>query len=371
VSTKKSTPRVFKVTVNRHAAIINGVSITLIVLSVMLIFRQLPVGSAIQALQDRIGDLGIWGPVVFGLLYVASVLLFIPGSALTLAAGALFGLIGGTVIISLASTAVAALAFLISRHLARNWIEKKVKQYPTFDAFDKAISKGGWKIVALMRVSPVNPDNIQNYLYGLTGIGFWTCVLTSWLAMLPGTFLYVYLGHVGRAGLEATASGGQSRSAAEWAMMMVGLLATITVTLYITHLARKALKNRTHVAKAVESSESKSNHRLESMGWPWGVTITALIALAAMGAAVFARFHTFLVAEPNQAERHMCCLSKVAAFEADRKPSPAAAMTCNPSLETSPATMLKRTKLAGIHQPGKSAAPAVAAIPRSDKKAVT
>jgi uncharacterized membrane protein YdjX (TVP38/TMEM64 family) len=187
------TPRGFKVTVNRYAAIIKWVSLTLIVMSMLLIVRQLPIGTVIQALQDWIGGLGVWGSVVFGLLYVVAVVLLVPASALTLAAGALFGLVAGTVIVSLASTTGAALALLISRYLARDRIAKKVEQYPRFDAIDKALSEGGWKIVALLRLSPAIPFNLQNYLYGLTGIGFWTCVLTSWVAMLPGTFMYVYL----------------------------------------------------------------------------------------------------------------------------------------------------------------------------------
>ena len=285
------TPRGFKVTVNRYAAIIKWVSLTLIVMSMLLIVRQLPIGTVIQALQDWIGGLGVWGSVVFGLLYVVAVVLLVPASALTLAAGALFGLVAGTVIVSLASTTGAALALLISRYLARDRIAKKVEQYPRFDAIDKALSEGGWKIVALLRLSPAIPFNLQNYLYGLTGIGFWTCVLTSWVAMLPGTFMYVYLGYVGRAGLEASAVGGQARSPAEWAMMIVGLLATIAVTVYVTRLSRKALKKHTGVAETSEASESKPDHRLEPKGWPWGVMSTALIALAVLGAAVFVQFN--------------------------------------------------------------------------------
>jgi len=285
------TPRGFTVTVNRYAAIIKWVSIVLIVVSILLIFRQLPIGPAVQRMENWIGDLGIWGPVAFGLLYVVAVVLLVPASALTLAAGALFGLVGGTVIVSLASTTGAALAFLISRYLARNWIAKKVEQYPKFGAIDKALSEGGWRIVALLRLSPAIPFNLQNYLYGLTGIRFWTCVLTSWVAMLPGTFMYVYLGYVGRAGIEATGGGGQSWSPAEWAIMIVGLLATITVTVYVTHMARKALKKHADVAEPSKSSESQSNAQLEPKGWPWGAMTTALIALAALGAAIFVQFN--------------------------------------------------------------------------------
>jgi len=282
-------------TVNHYGPIIKWVFIALIVVSVLLILRQLPIGPAMQALEDWIGNLGFWGPVVFGLLYVAAVVLLVPASALTLAAGALFGLVGGTIVVSLASTTGAALSFLISRYLARNRIAKKVEQYPKFGAIDRAISEGGWKIVALLRLSPAIPFTLQNYLYGLTGIRFWTCVLTSWIAMLPGTLMYVYLGHVGRVGLEATAGGDQSKTPAEWAMMIVGLAATIAVTVYVTRLARKALKHHTDIAKSNESSAAQSNHNDQPKGWPWGVTITALIALTALSAAAFVQFNPDLL----------------------------------------------------------------------------
>lgn len=271
--------------VNRHAPIIKWVSTALIVVSLLLIVRQLPIGPAVQALEVWIGELGVWAPVVFGLLYVLAVVLLVPASAVTLAAGALFGLVKGTAIVSLASTTGAALTFLITRHLARERIANGIKNYPKFAAIDRAISEGGWRIVALLRLSPAVPFNLQNYLYGLTGIRFWPCVLTSWVTMLPGTFMYVYLGQVGRAGLEASASGGRTRSPAEWAMMIVGMAATVAVTVYVAHVARKALKHHTDIGKAGETSESKAES--QPKGWPWGVTATALIAVAALGAAAF------------------------------------------------------------------------------------
>lgn len=231
---------------NRYLPAIKWVSAAVILVSVALLLRQLPVGSAVQSLESWINNLGIWGPLVFGLIYAAAVVALMPGSALTLAAGALFGLAGGTVVASLASTTGAALAFLISRYLARDRLAAKLHHYPKFDAVDRAIAANGWKIVAMLRLSPAVPFNLQNYLYGATGIPFWTCVLTSWLAMLPGTFLYVYLGHVGRESLEAAAGGVQrSRSPAEWVLLSVGLLATVAVTVYLTHLARHALRQHT------------------------------------------------------------------------------------------------------------------------------
>jgi uncharacterized membrane protein YdjX (TVP38/TMEM64 family) len=144
----------------------------LLALSIALISHQLPVRLAVHELLDWIKGLGIWGPLVFGLLYIVAVVALLPGSALTLAAGALFGLVGGTIVASLASTTGAALAFLIGRYLARRRIQSLLRHYPRFDAMDKAINENGWKIVALLRLSPAVPFHLQNYLYGLTGIRF-------------------------------------------------------------------------------------------------------------------------------------------------------------------------------------------------------
>jgi uncharacterized membrane protein YdjX (TVP38/TMEM64 family) len=277
---------------NRYATAVKWLSVALIVLSVALVFRRLPVGSLVQTLEHWIGSLGIWGPLVFGLIYVAAVLALLPGSALTLAAGALFGLVGGTIVASLASTSGAALAFLISRYLARGRVAAKLRHYPKFDAIDTAISESGWKIVALLRLSPAVPFNLQNYLYGLTGIRFWTYVLTSWLAMLPGTFLYVYLGHIGREGLEAAAGGTErARTPAEWAMLIVGLLATVAVTVYITRLARKTLRQRAGIAGAGESRPGSQIEQARPKSWPWGTTFTAVLALAALALAGYTQFH--------------------------------------------------------------------------------
>lgn len=211
----------------------------IIVAGIVLIARVLPVETGSRWLTDWIGRLGIWAPIVFGLIYVAAALLLVPGSALTLAAGAIFGLLIGTVTVSIASTVAAASAFLIARYLARGALERQTRRYPKFAAIDQAIGDEGWKIIALLRLSPAIPYSIGNYLYGLTAIRFWPYVLASWLAMLPGTFMYVYLGYVGR-----TSMLGVQRTPGEWALLIVGLIATFVVTVYVTYLARKAIGRR-------------------------------------------------------------------------------------------------------------------------------
>ncbi len=198
--------------------------------------RLLPITEWLRRLQDWIAGLGPAGGVLYGLLYVLATLLFVPGLVLTLGAGFLFGFVWGTVIVSLASTTTAALAFTIARHLARSSVEKLARKNPKFEAIDRAIAKHGWKVVALLRLSPLVPFSISNYLYGLTAIRFGPYVLASWIAMLPATFLYVYLGAAGR-----TLGQGRARSPWEWALLAIGLIATVAVTILLTRLARKEL----------------------------------------------------------------------------------------------------------------------------------
>lgn len=225
----------------RRLPLLNAGFFVLIAVSLIVLLWRLPIGFILKSLQEWLAGLGVWGPFVFVAIYVGAVLLLLPGSALTMAAGALFGLIWGTLVVLLAATTAAALGFLIARGVGREWLIRKMRHSPRFTALDRAIGEGGWKIVALLRLSPAVPFNVQNYIYGLTRIRFWPYVLTSAWAMLPGILLYVYLGYLGRAGIEA-ASGEHARSPAEWTLLVVGLVATAAVTFYIARLARKTLR---------------------------------------------------------------------------------------------------------------------------------
>lgn len=170
----------------RHADIIRWGAVLLLVVSLFLWLRLMPLDQAAAYVIDRIEGLGLWGPVALGLLYVAATLLFIPGWILTLAAGAVYGLVVGTITVSLASTTGAALAFLIARYWVRDRVYHRIRRSPKLAAVDQAIGEEGWKIVALLRLSPAVPFNLQNYLYGVTAVRFWPCMLASWVAMLPG-----------------------------------------------------------------------------------------------------------------------------------------------------------------------------------------
>ena len=206
---------------------------------VLLAAASVPADLLAEWIAQTVAAWGWGGMIGFTGLYVVATLLLLPGWIFTVAAGAVYGLWQALLLVSLASTTTAALAFLIARYLARERVARWAARWPKFQALDRALAHGGWRVVALVRLSPVIPFGWQNYLYGLTPIRFGPYLFASWAAMLPGTLLYVYLGYLGGAGLEA-ARGERSWGVGRWTLTGLGLIATIAVTVYLTRLARRA-----------------------------------------------------------------------------------------------------------------------------------
>ncbi len=201
-------------------------------------WRLLPLKEWLGAFQSWIGGMGALGGVVFGAAYIVAALLFVPGAALTVAAGVAFGLVWGTIVVSVSSTVAAALAFLIARYAARERVSKLAHRNERFAAIDRAIGENGWRVVGLLRLSPVVPFSLSNYLYGLTSVRFLPYLLASWIGMLPGTILYVSIGAAGH----GSSKGG--KSPLEWVLLGAGVLATAAVTLWLSRVAGKQLKKK-------------------------------------------------------------------------------------------------------------------------------
>ena len=198
-----------------------------------------PVRDWIAALNNWIEELGPVGVVVFiGAYAIATVLLF-PGWIFTVAAGLIFGVVGGTAAALCGATLGAALAFLVARYLVRDSVQNFAKSNPRFQVIDRAIGENGWKIVGLLRLNPLIPFNISNYFYGITAIPFWQYVLVSTIGMLPGALLYAYLGAVGKATLGAESL----PTTGHYLLLGIGLAATFAVSIIVSRLARNALKN--------------------------------------------------------------------------------------------------------------------------------
>lgn len=182
---------------------------------------------------------GLLGMVLFAIFGGVSSVFFFPGSVFMTASGAAFGLSKGFATALVGVTLGASLAFLVSRYLARKRVENWVQRKPGFAAVDAAIGREGWKIVLLTRCCPAFPYIFQNYAYGLTRVNFRHYTWGSFLGLVPATLIFAYVGSVGRAGVETASGQGDT-----WklALNLVGLAITVAVSLYITRVAQRALR---------------------------------------------------------------------------------------------------------------------------------
>jgi uncharacterized membrane protein YdjX (TVP38/TMEM64 family) len=215
-----------------------------LVFLVALVLAARRLGGLVPQFAAWVAGLGAWGPVVFILGYVVACIAFIPGSLLTLAAGAIFGVGRGVLFVFIGASLGASAAFLIARYLARGAIERKLAAHPRFGAIDRAIARDGRRIAVLLRLSPVFPFNLLNYALGLTPVRF-ADYLIAMAGLLPGTLLYVYSGKL-VGDVAALASGvAPPRGPGYYALLGLGLVATIVVTAIVTRAARRALREVT------------------------------------------------------------------------------------------------------------------------------
>lgn len=224
----------------KPAALVRVVVLVVLAVAIGLSLVFLPVQASLEALLRRLQELGVWGALIWAGVYILACVLLLPGSLLTFGAGFAFGIATGTVTVSIGSTLGAAAAFLVGRTLARPWIEAKVTGNPKFRAIDQAIGEQGFKMVLLLRLSPVFPFNLLNYALGLTRVALWDYVLASWIGMLPATVVYVYLGSAVK-DLAELLAGRSERSVGEKVLFFAGLAATVLATVFVTRIARKAL----------------------------------------------------------------------------------------------------------------------------------
>jgi len=224
---------------------LKSAGIILLIAGAIASWIYLDLATHLKSLLAWIDQLGWIGILMYALLYTLSCVLFIPGSILTLGAGIIFGVAKGTVIALISATMGATAAFLVGRYLAGEWVARWIAEKPMFRAMDQAIAEDGWKIVGLTRLSPVFPFNLLNYAYGLTRISLKHYFWASLVGMAPGCLMYVYIGSLaGSLAMLGEDTAERQRTNAEWAMYVLGLVATIAVTVYITRMARRALADR-------------------------------------------------------------------------------------------------------------------------------
>ncbi len=218
----------------------------------------LPVkGYLVSALEWTAG-LGAWGPIFVALFYIVACVLFLPGSVITLGAGFLFGVPVGLASCWIGATLGACAAFLVGRTVARDWVSRKVEGNSKFAAMDAAVGREGFKIVALLRLSPVFPFNLLNYALGLTKVSFKDYFLATALGILPGGLMYIYFGSAARS-LADVAAGNVERGMAGQVFFWIGLAATVLVAAFVTLLARRSLKE-------AEGSSPKAGSSSQAIG---------------------------------------------------------------------------------------------------------
>jgi uncharacterized membrane protein YdjX (TVP38/TMEM64 family) len=219
-----------------------------------IVWQHFNLQALLQAVLLWVKHLGFTGILAFIVVYNLATIFFVPASLLTLGGGAIYGVIWGSVYVLIAATLGAVLAFLIGRHCARNWVYRRIQGYPQFRAIDTAVAREGFKIVLLTRLSPLFPFNLLNYAFGVTCVSLKDYAIGS-LGMIPGTVLYVYFGALigDIAALGTPQPLNPQAQLLQWLMKLVGLLATIAVTVYITRIAKRSFTQSVTAASSYDS----------------------------------------------------------------------------------------------------------------------
>ncbi|WP_338017003.1 TVP38/TMEM64 family protein [Myxacorys almedinensis] len=218
---------------------------------VIIVAKQFNIQQVLQNTLLWIQSLGATGVIVFIGIYALAAVCFVPGSILTLGAGVIFGVVWGSLYVFIGATIGATLAFLVGRYLARSWVSNQIAENTKFKAIDEAVSREGLKIVVLTRLSPIFPFNLLNYAFGVTQVSLKDYVLGC-IGMIPGTIMYVYIGSLAGslAMLGASTQTSPEAQRVQWIIRIVGLIATVVVTLYVTRIARKALQQTANLDQA-------------------------------------------------------------------------------------------------------------------------
>ena len=220
---------------NRAALLGVGLLVVVLTLAAARVF-----GAYLPEFVRFVDSLGVWGPLLFIAAYTVGVVLWIPGTLLTLTAGALFDVGPGTLYVFIGATLGSAIAFLTARYLARSWVEGWLAPQARFAAVDRAIGERGLWIVFLLRLSPAVPFTPINFLLGITGVGFRDYMLAS-VGMIPASLLYVYSGKVVADVAQVAGGAAPERGLVGWVLLALGLAATLAATVVITRVARRAL----------------------------------------------------------------------------------------------------------------------------------
>ena len=219
--------------------------------------RYFPVVEYITRAQHTIGELEVWGGVIYPLFYAACNVLLLPAGVVAVGSGLFFGLWWGFLLNLAGNVAGAAISFSLGRLIGRRWLVARLLRHPRWAAVDRAIERHGWKIIFLTQVHPLFPTSLLNYLYGVTRIRPGPCLLWIALGQAPGLFLYAYLGTLTQHGLRLL-RGVANPQPYEYFLWFGGLALAVIVTTALGRLAHRILEE-SRPAPKVESASAEEN----------------------------------------------------------------------------------------------------------------
>ncbi|MGV3533104.1 MAG: TVP38/TMEM64 family protein [Chthoniobacteraceae bacterium] len=216
------------------------VSVCVLVVVMFLVARYVPVIDSIAKVEQVLEEAGVAAPIAYPLIIAVCNLLLMPAGILSVGGGFFFGLWWGVFLVSAGSLIGAAGAFLIGRKLGRKRIERMLRHRSKWAHLDEAIEKDGWKIILLSQLHPLFPVSLINYIYGISSIRFWPCMLWTLLGRLPGIFLYVYLGTLGQFGVNLL-RGKSNPTTLEYVFWGGGLVLLFVLTALLGRIALRML----------------------------------------------------------------------------------------------------------------------------------
>ncbi|XP_010551774.1 PREDICTED: uncharacterized protein LOC104822310 [Tarenaya hassleriana] len=210
--------------------------------AIVLAFYFLPVEKILKEFLAWVeGNLGPWGPIALAVAYIPLTVLAVPASILTVGGGYLFGLPIGFVADSVGATLGSGAAFLLGCTIGKPFVVSKLKDYPQFQSVSLAIENSGFKICLLLRLAPLVPFNMLNYLLSVTPIPLGEYLLSSWLGMMPITLALVYVGTTLK-DLSDVTHGWSEFSMSRWVFLVSSLVVSVVLMICVTKVAKDALR---------------------------------------------------------------------------------------------------------------------------------
>ena len=218
-------------------------------------FGGLDFGPLLEQAVHQIESYGPYGYFYFAAVYVVAEVLAVPALPLTASSGYLFGLVPGFVTVLVSATIAASISFFIGRTFLREWAQKIASTSPRWRAIDTAIGREGFKVILLLRMSPLLPFAISNYLYGLTSVDFGSYLAATFLGFAPGTLGIVYAGSAGKAIFSS-----ENISSLPWYVYLAGGGLVLLLGSTIAQVASAALKQM-EIEEAADAAEKEAGNR--------------------------------------------------------------------------------------------------------------